>query len=55
MARPLITDVKLERKNISVHPDEWEQFRRLMEAKGTTASGRIRRFVKAELKRANGG
>lgn len=54
MGRPTLYDVKLKRAQIIVHPREWEAFVALMQRKDTNASARIRRYIRAELRRANG-
>lgn len=52
MPRPLLTDVKLIRKTVMVHPVEWGQYLALMQATDNSASRRIRAFIRSELKRA---
>jgi hypothetical protein len=53
MPRPMLYDVKLKNVQVTVHPDEWRAFMALMQSRDTTASARIRRMIRAELKRAN--
>jgi hypothetical protein len=52
MPKPMLYDVPLKPVSITVHPQEWAEFTALMRTRDITASARIRRMIRAELKRA---